>query len=87
MEINITITNQIGLHARPASIFVNTANKFKSVIWIVSDGRRANAKSILGVLSLGIGKDKPVRIIAEGEDAGQALTELKALAENNFGEI
>ena len=62
----VTINNQVGLHARPATFFIQKANEFKSVVWVVKDDHRVNAKSLLGVLSLGIVKGTTVSIIADG---------------------
>ena len=68
-----TVKNQVGLHARPATFFIQKANEFKSSIWIEKDDRRVNAKSLLGVLSLGIAQDVSVNIIADGPDEQQAV--------------
>ena len=73
------VTNKVGLHARPATFFIQKANEFKSTIWVEMDDRRVNAKSLLGVLSLGVVKDSEITLIANGadeEDAIQALEEL-----------
>ena len=64
----VIINNQVGLHARPATFFIQKANEFKSSIWIEKDERRVNAKSLLGVLSLGIVRGTSIRIIADGAD-------------------
>jgi phosphocarrier protein HPr len=85
-EIKIEITNEVGLHARPAALFVQTANKFKSIITVKNGDVLANAKSILKVLTLGAGNGAVITIIAEGEDAEQALKALKDLLVINFGE-
>ena len=69
----VKITNNIGLHARPATFFIQKANSFKSNIWVEVDDRRVNAKSLLGVLSLGIGKGMEIRLIADGADENDAL--------------
>jgi len=81
-----TLSNQVGLHARPATFFIQKANEFKSSIWIEREERRVNAKSLLGVLSLGIVKGGEIDIIADGEDAEEALAALLLLVETNFGE-
>ena len=81
-----TLTNQVGLHARPATFFIQKANEFKSGIWIEREERKVNAKSLLGVLSLGVVKGGEIDIIAEGEDEAEALEALILLVENNFGE-
>ena len=82
----VTLENQVGLHARPATFFIQKANEFRSNVWIEVDERKVNAKSLLGVLSLGITKGGTVDIIVDGEDEEQALTALVALVESNFGE-
>ncbi len=82
----LDIRNAVGLHARPAAQFVKTANRFKSAISLEKDGRRADAKSIIGVLSLQAGKGSRVEVRAEGEDAAAAVAALEALVSTNFGE-
>ena len=64
----VTVENQVGLHARPATFFIQKANEFKSSIWIERDERRVNAKSLLGILSLGITKGTTINLIADGPD-------------------
>lgn len=82
----VTITNNIGLHARPATFFIQKANTFKSSIWIEKDERRVNAKSLLGVLSMGIAKGMTVTLIADGQDEKSALEALVALVQTGFAE-
>jgi phosphocarrier protein HPr len=82
----ITITNAVGLHARPASIFVQTSNKFSSDIIIEYDNKTANAKSILQVLSLGVQKGGKISLKITGDDEVLALNTLKGLVDKNFGE-
>jgi len=86
----VVINNQVGLHARPATFFIQKANEFKSSIWIEKNDekgeRRVNAKSLLGVLSLGIVKGTPMTIIADGVDESAAIATLTALVENEFSE-
>ena len=82
----MTITNNIGLHARPATFFIQKANAFKSSIWIEKDERRVNAKSLLGVLSLGIAKGMVVTIIADGQDENVAVNELVELVQAGLAE-
>lgn len=82
----ITVNNEVGLHARPATFFIQKANEFKSSIWVEKDERRVNAKSLLGVLSLGIMGDTKIRIIAGGPDEEQAVDELVKLVESGFAE-
>ena len=85
-ETTLTIHHEVGLHARPAALFVQAANQFNCDIKVTHGEREANAKSILGVLTLGAEQGAVITIRAEGEDADQALAELKALVEDNFGE-
>ena len=82
----ITIENEVGLHARPATFFIQKANEFKSGIWVEKDERRVNAKSLLGVLSLGIVKGTTITIMADGADEKEAVAALCELVANNFGE-
>lgn len=80
----VTITNNIGLHARPATFFIQKANTFKSSIWIEKDDRKVNAKSLLGVLSLGIAQGMSIAIIADGSDENIAVDELIKLIETGL---
>ena len=82
----ITVQNEVGLHARPATYFIQKANEFKSSIWVEKDERKVNAKSLLGVLSLGIVKGTPIKLIADGPDEKEAVDALVSLIQNNFGE-
>ncbi len=82
----VTITNTVGLHARPATFFIQKANAYKSSIWVEKDDRRVNAKSLLGVLSLGIIKGMSVKLLAEGADEEEAVDALVALLESGFNE-
>ena len=82
----VTVQNQIGLHARPATFFIQTASKYKSTIWVECDDRRVNGKSLLGVLSLGIVGGTAIRIIADGMDENQAVEGLVALVESGFAD-
>ena len=83
---NVTINNEVGLHARPATFFIQKANEFKSGIWLEKDERRVNAKSLLGVLSLGIVNGMTITLVADGSDEREALDGLKELIENGFNE-
>ena len=85
-EVLTVIKNKGGIHARPASIFVQTACKFKSKIQIKAKGKTIGAKSILMIMSLGLVKGTQISIIADGSDSVQAVTELKALIDNKFYE-
>ena len=75
----VVISNQVGLHARPATFFIQKANEYKASIWVEKDDRRVNAKSLLGVLSLGIVKGTAITIIADGSDEEEAVAALSAL--------
>ena len=83
---DITVENKVGLHARPATFFIQKANEFKCSIWVEKDERRANAKSLLGVLSLGIVGGTTIRLIADGVDEQQAIEGLVKLIESGFNE-
>jgi phosphotransferase system HPr (HPr) family protein len=88
-EAKVQVKNKVGLHARPASLFVQTANKFQSKVKVknlTAKGDFVDAKSIIMVLTLGVMKDHEVVIQTDGTDADTALDVLKALIENNFGE-
>ena len=80
------VNNQVGLHARPATFFIQKANEFKSSIWVEKDERRVNAKSLLGVLSLGIVKGTAINLIADGADETEAVDALAELIATNFAE-
>ena len=82
----VMVKNQVGLHARPATFFIQKANEFKSSIWVEKEERRVSAKSLLGVLSLGIMGGTTIRIIAGGHDEEQAVDELVKLVESGFAE-
>ena len=82
----VSVKNQVGLHARPATFFIQKANEFKSCVWVEKDERRVNAKSLLGVLSLGIVGGTTIRIMADGSDEEQAVDGLVKLVESGFAE-
>lgn len=83
---DVMVQNQVGLHARPATFFIQKANEFKSSIWIEKEERRVNAKSLLGILSLGIVGGTQIRIIADGADEQEAVTALTELVDSGFSE-
>ena len=83
---SVTIQNSVGLHARPATFFVQKANCYKSSIWVEKEDCRVNAKSLLGVLSLGISKGTEITLIADGQDEIDAVDALTTLVDSEFGE-
>lgn len=83
---DVMVQNQVGLHARPATFFIQKANAYKSSIWVEKEDRRVNAKSLLGVLSLGIVGGTAIRIIADGVDEEEAVAGLVELVESGFSE-
>ncbi len=83
---DVVVQNQVGLHARPATFFIQKANEYKSSIWVEKDERRVNAKSLLGVLSLGILGGTSIRIIADGVDEQNAVDDLVELVQSVFAE-
>ena len=84
---DIVVQNEVGLHARPAPFFIQTANECKSSIWDVKDERKVNAKSLLGVLSLGITRGTEVSLVADGNDEEEALASLIELISSDFADI
>lgn len=85
-EKEVTVQNQVGLHARPATFFIQKANEFRSNIWVEKDERKVSAKSLLGVLSLGIIRGTAINIVAEGTDETAAVEALTALISSDFAE-
>ncbi|TYP56709.1 HPr family phosphocarrier protein [Thermosediminibacter litoriperuensis] len=85
-EKTVLVKNKTGLHARPAAMFVQTANKFKSEIFLEKEGKRVNAKSIMGVMSLAVSQGTTVTISAQGDDEKEAVEALVELIESKFGE-
>lgn len=86
-KLTLVLNNPDGLHARPAAIFVQKASKFKSHIEIEFQGQNVNAKSIIGVMSLGAFHGEEITLIADGADAKKALEALKELLENELKEV
>ena len=80
----VTVKNEVGLHAKPATYFIQKANEFQSGIWVEKDERRVNAKSLLGILSLGIVQNTDITLIADGADEKEAVDALVALVEADF---
>ncbi len=83
---DVLVQNQVGLQARPATFFIQKANEYKSSIWVEKEERRVNAKSLLGVLSLGIVGGTNIRIIAIGGDEEEAVNGLVDLVNSGFSE-
>jgi len=82
----VLISNSIGLHARPATFFIQKANSYKCSIWVEKEERRVNAKSLLGVLSLGIVKGMTITVMADGPDENEAVDGLIELVNTGFGD-
>ena len=82
----VQVQNQVGLHARPATFFIQKANEYKSSVWVEKEERRVNAKSLLGVLSLGIVGGTGIKVIADGSDEKEAVEDLVKLVESGFAE-
>jgi phosphocarrier protein HPr len=82
----LVIVNKLGLHARASAKLTQVATGFKSDVWLTRNGRRVNAKSIMGVMMLAAGKGASVTVEAQGEDADAALAALRALIADRFGE-
>lgn len=83
---DVVVKNRVGLHARPATFFIQKANEFKSSIWVEKEERRVNAKSLLGVLSLGIVGGTNIRVMADGSDEEVAVESLIQLVQSGFSE-
>ena len=83
---DVEVKNQVGLHARPATFFIQKANEYKSSIWVEKEERRVNAKSLLGILSLGIVGGTDIKIIADGPDEQVAVNSLVELVESGFSD-
>ncbi|MDR2360482.1 MAG: HPr family phosphocarrier protein [Oscillospiraceae bacterium] len=82
----VTIKNAIGLYARPATFFIQKANEFKCIVYLEYGSKRVNAKSLLGVLSLGIASGEKMNIIADGDDENDAMSALVSMIEKDFKE-
>ena len=86
MVKDIVVTNKLGIHARPAAMFVKTANRFECDVFVEKDGERVNGKSIMGLMMLAAGPGSKLTIHAQGQDASQALAEIEMLIKNKFDE-
>ncbi len=83
---NFTVANKLGIHARPAAMFVKTANRFACDIFVEKDGEKVNGKSIMGLMMLAAGPGSKLTVSAHGQDASQALSELEVLIKRKFDE-
>jgi phosphocarrier protein HPr len=86
IQKEVTILNKLGLHARPAAMFVRVANKHRADIWVDKDGEQVNGKSIMGLMMLAAGQGTKLTLSAEGADAEKAMQELEVLIEKRFEE-
>ena len=86
MTKDVLVSNKLGIHARPAAMFVKTANRFACDIFVEKDGEKVNGKSIMGLMMLAAGPGSKLTIYAEGNDASQALAELETLIKRKFDE-
>lgn len=86
IQKELTISNKLGLHARPAAQFVKTSNQYRSEIWVEKDEERVNGKSILGLMMLAAGQGSIIKVLAEGQDEKDAITALEELVSRQFGE-
>ncbi len=86
MTRNFLVSNKLGIHARPAALFVKTANRFNCDIFVEKDGEKVNGKSIMGLMMLAAGPGSTLTVHAAGHDASQALAELETLINRKFDE-
>ena len=86
VEKEVTIVNRLGMHARPAAMFVRIASRFRAEIWVEKEGEQINGKSIMGLMMLAAGQGSKLRIRCEGPDADRALEELEQLIAQKFNE-
>jgi phosphocarrier protein len=86
LEKEITIVNRLGLHARPAAMFVRIASRYRSEVWVEKEGEQINGKSIMGLMMLAAGQGSKLTIRCEGPDADKVLEELEELIQKKFNE-
>jgi len=86
VEKDIAIINRLGLHARPAAMFVRIASRYRAEIWVSKEGEEVNGKSIMGLMMLAAGQGSKLRLRCEGPDADKALEELETLIKSRFNE-
>ncbi len=82
----LVVINKLGIHARPAAMFVKTANRFQCDVFVEKDGERVNGKSIMGLMMLAAGPGSRLTVFAEGQDAPRAVVEIEALLKRKFDE-
>src|SRR5947207_12861792 len=85
-EKEITVVNRLGLHARPAALFVKVASRFRAEVWVKKEGEEVNGKSIMGLMMLAAGQGSKWQIRCEGPDSTRALEEIEALIKRRFNE-
>lgn len=83
---DLTVQNKLGIHARPAAMFVKAASRYQCNVFVEKDGETVNGKSIMGLMMLAAGPGSKIRVQADGQDATQALTELESLVKRKFDE-
>jgi phosphocarrier protein HPr len=86
IEKDLSIPNRLGLHARPAAMFVRIASRYRSEIWVSKEGEEVNGKSIMGLMMLAAGQGSTLRIRCEGPDADKAMEDIEALIKTGFNE-
>jgi len=86
IEKDLSITNRLGLHARPAAMFVRIASRHRSEVWVSKEGEEVNGKSIMGLMMLAAGQGSKLRIRAEGPDAAEAIRDIEELIQSRFNE-
>ena len=86
IEKEITIINRLGLHARPAAMFVRIASRYRSEVWVEKEGEKINGKSIMGLMMLAAGQGSKLNIYCEGPDADRVMEELEQLVQQKFNE-
>ena len=86
LEKEITIINRLGLHARPAAMFVRIASRYRSEVWVEKEGEKINGKSIMGLMMLAAGQGSKLNICCEGADADRVMEELEQLIQQKFNE-
>ncbi|MFL6569858.1 MAG: HPr family phosphocarrier protein [Chthoniobacterales bacterium] len=86
IEKEVTIVNRLGMHARPAAMFVRIASRYRSEVWVEKDGEQINGKSIMGLMMLAAGQGSKLKLCCEGADAAKAVEELEQLIADKFNE-